>query len=118
MINLSAFQFYVFIACISIGYIGGNFFIVFMPLRKISNNNIIKILIDLISFVALTILYIFLSFKFNFPSIRFYMIIGVLVGVYIYFESLYIPLAKLLKTVYNIIIKKRNNKKLINKNGF
>ena len=46
------------------------------------------------------------------------MILGVLLGLYIYFETLHIPLAKLLKTVYNIIVKKCKNKKVTNNVAF
>lgn len=116
--NVSALQFYVFLGCVSFGFIGGIFFLLFMPLRNFIKFNILKIIIDIFCFSLLTILYIFLSFKFNFPSIRAYMILGVLLGLYIYFETLHIPLAKLLKTVYNIIVKKCKNKKVTNKVAF
>ncbi len=46
------------------------------------------------------------------------MILGVLLGLYIYFETLHIPLAKFLKTVYNIIVKRGKNTKAINKVAF
>lgn len=111
--NVSALQFYFFLVCISVGFIGGIFFLLFMPIKKLIKIKLVHFFIDIFCFILLTILYIFLNFRFGFPNIRFYMLLGVFAGLYIYFETLHIPLAKLLKTVYNRVV--RRNKKGIDK---
>ena len=108
--NVSALQFEVFITCITIGFISGIFFLIFLPIRKLISNKIIILILDLFCFIFSTIFYIFIGFKFQFPNLRAYMLLGFLLGLFIYFETLHIPLAKLLKRVYNIISKKMKKK--------
>ncbi|MBQ8197716.1 MAG: spore cortex biosynthesis protein YabQ [Clostridia bacterium] len=102
-------QFYIFLACFSIGAICGIFFSFSFAFKYVLRNKKLKffgIITDFLAFILTTITYIHLSFKFNFPSFRFYMPIGVFIGVIAYTKSLHILLAKLLKKPYNILEEK------------
>ena len=96
-------QFYVFICCIGIGVISKILSIGFAVLKKNTKSTIIKIFSDICVFLVTTFIYIFISFILNFPSLRTYMIIGVIVGMFLYDKSLMIILAKITKRLYNII---------------
>ena len=71
----------VFISCVAFGFAGGIIFSLVQPLS-----------------------FIFCEFciYFSFPSLRGYMIFGVFVGIFIYFKSFYITIAKINKKMYNI----------------
>lgn len=101
--NVSGGQFYVFLACLSIGGIFGVFYTIFGLVKLFIKNNIFLILFDVFIFVVLSIFYIIASYLFGFPSFRFYMPIAVLIGFILYLESFYLILAKLLKKLYNKI---------------
>jgi hypothetical protein len=102
-------QFYIFFACFSIGAVCGIFFSCSCAIKYVFKNKKIKIvgvITDFFAFALTAIFYIYLSYKLNFPNFRFYMPIGVLLGVFAYIKSLHILLAKLLKKHYNIIEEK------------
>lgn len=98
-------QFYVFIVALSSGVICGIPVALSYDIKKASGNVIIGIFTDVTAFVLVTAIYVVLSYIFNFPSLRFYMIVGVFAGMYIYFKSFHILLAKILNKPYNIIKK-------------
>ena len=99
-------QFYVFIACVAFGAIGGVVFSFFTPLKLSVKSQAIRILLDATAFIVFTGGYVFYSFTLNFPSIRAYNILGVLLGLVLYLKSFGIILAKSVKKLYNILRKK------------
>ena len=106
-------QFFIFLACIGIGVVGKILTLILDLTKTKRKHKIIKIIIDVISFVIISLMYQFISYKNNFPSLRAYMSVGVVVGMYLCDKSLNIILAKLIKKIYNITeqifkIKKRS----------
>ena len=99
-------QIYVFIACVAFGGIAGVVFSVASILKLPFKNKILLALPDFLSFVFLSFLYLGFSTSLRFPTIRLFMPIGVLVGIYLYFKSFNIILAKWFKKIYNISVKK------------
>lgn len=107
---VTAKQFYIFLACVSLGVVLGVIYSLVSPIKKLVKLYPLAILLDIIFFVFTAFCYVKVSYEYNFPSLRFYMIIGVFVGVIGYIKSFNIILAKLVKKVYNIcIIKRRKN---------
>ena len=96
-------QFYVFIACMAFGGVGGVLFSVFFAIKFFIKNAIFKRVIDVLIFILLGIIFVIYSYFMNFSDLRVYMIIGVFVGILMYFKSLHILLAKFFKKHYNII---------------
>ena len=99
-------QIFVFLACVTIGCTSGIFLSFSQCLKRLITNRAVGVLLDITAFIAVTITYLFLSFSWGFPSVRAYMIVGVIVGLWGYMKSFHIILAKFTKKFYNIIIKK------------
>ena len=99
-------QFYVFFACVAFGGICGVLFSLAAAIKHTFKNVVVKILADTLAFILTSIFYIFYSYSLGFPSIRFYMILGVFVGITAYLKSLHVLLAKMVKKFYNIVKKK------------
>ena len=102
---ISKNQFSIFIACVAFGCCIGIITLFFDFVKRKVNRKILKVIIDVISFIITAIAFSLYSFSMNFPSLRLYMLIGVLGGIYICRKSLYILLAKITKKFYNILIK-------------
>ncbi|MCQ2387653.1 MAG: hypothetical protein MJ066_04335 [Clostridia bacterium] len=100
-------QFYIFIACIAIGGLFGVLFSLSKVFKKIPIKTV-GIITDVFSFVLTGVGFVFLSSVLDFPSLRFYMILGVIAGIFLYMRSFDIMLAKICKKAYNII--KRNKR--------
>ena len=104
--NVSKNQFYIFLICVAIGVLFGIIFMLGSLFdKKIKIKKIIAIK-DIFLFIIGVLLFVFISFYYNFPSIRAYMIIGFFVGFILHNKSLGIFLAKLIKKIYNIKKKK------------
>ena len=99
-------QFYVFVACVAFGGIAGVVFSIASIFKLPFKNKILLSIPDILSFIVVVFLYVFISDFSRFPTIRFYMPLGVLIGLYLYFKSFNIILAKWLKKIYNICVKK------------
>ncbi len=108
---VSSGQFFVFLACISYGLVGGLIFFVFGFFKAFLTSKIVHNVLDFISSILMSVLYVFYSNLLNFPNFRFYMPIGVLLGLFMYFKSFNIILAKLQKKIYNNYIKHKGNKR-------
>lgn len=108
-------QFYIFLACISFGAIWGIFYLPIILFKQFKVKWL-NILLDLVFFVLLSASYFLYSFTLRFPSVRLYMLAGVLVGLFISAKSFNIILAKFIKKIYNII-DKRIKEKLRKLNG-
>lgn len=103
---VSSGQANVFIVCLAFGFCCGVIFNVFHPIKKLLNNVLVAFSVDIFCFFIISILFCQLLYFFDFPSLRAYMLLGVFVGLFIYFKSLYITIAKVLKKLYNILVKK------------
>lgn len=60
---------------------------------------------DIIYFLVFAVMYVFISVCFEFYEIRWYMIFGCALGAIIYFKSLHVIIAFLIKKVYNRVNK-------------
>lgn len=105
-------QFYIFVACVAIGGISGIFFSVANFVNFLCKKSAINFFADFFAFMLTTLLFVFCAYKLNFPSIRFYMFIGVFVGIFLYNKSFNIILAKIAKKLYNKLVKKFNKIKM------
>ena len=98
-------QFYIFIASISFGIIGGVLYCPINFIKKKLKKFQILFLLDILYFFVLSVLFLFYSFLLKFPNVRAYMIFGVFLGIILYIKSFNNILAKVIKRVYNIISK-------------
>ena len=101
-------QLYVFIACLAFGGGVGGVFSLFSIIFGCAKNKLIKALPFVLISIPLGIAYVFYGYMLKFPNFRLYMIAGVFCGIYLYFKSFHIILAKFVKKFYNII---HNSKK-------
>lgn len=104
---VTANQIYVFLACVSFGGCVGILFSLINGLKFLIKKDLFKIVIDVFAFVIIAVLYVVFSYRTKFPSLRLYMITGVLVGIVIYYKSFHRILAKIVKKAYNIIKSKK-----------
>lgn len=96
-------QFFVFIACIAFGGAVGIIFSVFSCVKFFIKNKVLSAIPDIIAFIFVGVLYSAYSFALKFPNLRFYMPIGVFIGITMYFKTFHILLAKYAKKFYNIL---------------
>ena len=104
---LSSDQIYVFLACVFLGAASGIPFTFLGTLLKVCEYKALKNVLYLVYFINLAFLYVYMGYILNFPSIRFYMPIGVLVGLFAYVKSFDYILANANKKLYNKIKAKR-----------
>ncbi len=110
---VTANQFNVFIACVAFGAVFSFPFFILRAIYEDINSRIIKGIADIIVFAVFSAGYILFSYYANFPSVRFYMPCGVILGAYAAYKSFYIILAKRLKKLYNKIELKFKRKKTV-----
>ncbi len=107
-------QFYVFIACIAFGAVSGLVFGGLAIFKIALKNKILRFLLDIVGGIIVGGLFVYYAFKMNFPTLRVYMFVGVLLGLIGYFKSFNILLAKSIEKIYNICklkkVKKRNDR--------
>ena len=108
-------QIFVFIACVAFGGISGIWFSFSGFIKFFIKKKITKIIIDLIFSLPISALFIIYSYQLKFPNIRAYMLFGLFLGIYLYFKSFYILLAKCAEKIYNICKRKRKLKNDRNK---
>ena len=108
---VTANQFYTFLACVSFGAIGGVLFSMLSLVKAFVKSKIFLAIIDIFCMTILSVGFSIYSYKFNFPNIRVYMILGVLIGLTLYLKSFHRILAKFAKKFYNITIRKLLNSK-------
>ncbi len=103
-------QFYVFIACIAFGGCSGIILSIVNFFASLTKNKALKFVFSILAMSIIGIIFSTYSHRLFFPNVRVYMIVGVLTGIYLYYKSFYIILAKLVKKFYNIC--KRKIKKI------
>ena len=99
-------QFYVFLACVTFGAIGGALFSIFAPIKWFLKSKIFDAILDVFCMIVLSVVFSVFSYKYNFPNLRAYMIFGALIGLTMYLKSFHRILAKFAKKFYNIIVQK------------
>ena len=99
---VSSGQIFVFLACLSVGGVSGVFLSLSTALKRLFKRWWVGVILDTFAFFMVTVIYFLASQYFKFPSVRAYMIAGVLLGVWAYMKSFHIILAKSLFLVYNI----------------
>jgi hypothetical protein len=108
---VSANQIYVFIACVFFGGTVGVLFSLSSLIKSKIKNEWLKLVPDVASFIITAFFYVLYAYKMNFPNLRLYMVLGVLIGIIAYFKSFHLLLAKFIKMAYNIIKRKKVNVK-------
>lgn len=108
---VSSGQVYVFFSCLSFGIGSGVLFSVITFVKKAIKIKVLKIFIDVCFFILLSVAFSCYAFLLKYPSTRVYMIVGVILGLYIYAKSFHFMLAKIIKRLYNITRDKKRKKK-------
>ena len=111
---VSSGQIYVLIACVAFGGICGLIFSFFSLFKFLVKNKLFQAFFDVLAFVITAFLYVVFSCFLKFPNFRFYMIVSVVLGIFLYFKSFGLLLAKTGKKLYNNIrenIQRKNLKK-------
>ncbi len=113
-------QIYVFIASVAFGAVFGLFFSL-LNVANPKNNKVLQIVFGCIFGALFGVAFIVYSYYLNFPTLRFYILFGVIAGFFAYFKSFHIILAKIREKIYNIRIlkkvKKRNDRIKVQKVG-
>lgn len=104
-------QIYVFLACVAFGGGAGIIFSISQAISYLIKNKGLKILPSVFIAFPLSAAYILYGYNMNFSNLRLYMIMGVFCGIYLYFKSFNIILAKCGKKFYNIYKSKRKQGK-------
>lgn len=84
--------------------LGALFFIAYKFYRilaKLLHFKILRVLSDVVFFIAFAIFYVYITYKIGFPNFRFYMLFSFFAGAVIYYESFHILLANIGKKLYN-----------------
>lgn len=118
-------EFGVFVVCVAVGFLMGVAYEPFHLCRKLFCRNGKRLWIsfcaDVLFFTVCTVVAIFTSYVFAFPSFRVYMWIGYAFGGIIYLKSLHIILAFLQNVCYNritkIVKKVKKREKTLKKEG-
>ena len=98
-------QLVIFIFCVALGFLIGIIWSIFSILREVFQLRIFRLFLDVLFFVVSILFYVLYANLLNFPSFRFYMPIGVFIGLFFYCESFHYILAKCIKRLYNITVK-------------
>ncbi len=110
-------QFYVFIACVTFGALMCVLYSPLILIKKKYKNVAVALLVDIIYYFLLAVFFMGYSFCLSFPSLRAYMLFGVLLGNFLYIKSFHYMLAKVGKRLYNIFIRKFVLRKKLNDRG-
>ncbi|MBE5744312.1 MAG: hypothetical protein E7358_06335 [Clostridiales bacterium] len=93
----------IFLCSIFIGIIVGFYYEIYYFISLFFKKNFIKHGLKILWLLTSSIIYTSLSFAFEFPNVREYMFLGVIVGCLLYKFSFHKVIAILLNRVYNII---------------
>ena len=114
-------QFHVFLICISCGFFGGVvydlFYCLSYPWKKIRP---VKIAADILFCLIFSGVFLLLSLKLHLPPFRFYLCLGLMGGLLLYWKSVHKLVAFSAEKVYNRIVqifRKRRKEKQCRKKG-
>ena len=94
-------QFFTFLVCALCGLAGGIIYDFFYVLRTFFCVRWMRILCDIAFCVLFSGMYLFVSVMMGLPGIRFYTVLGCLLGLILYLKSLHKIIAFFAKKVYN-----------------
>ena len=103
-------QFYIFVILFLLGLTFGVIHSILTTPFEVKKSILIKNLLNFLVFLILTLTFIIVYDKFKMPNFRVYMYFSVLLGFFISYKTFRIWLAKILKKVYNKIVKFRRRK--------
>ncbi len=104
-------QIYVFIACIAFGVVSGVLFGILSILKIFLKYKILRLVPDVLAGLITGVLFVLYAYVLNFPTLRVYMVIGIMLGLVGYFKSFNIILAKSMEKIYNIYKSKKVRRK-------
>lgn len=104
---VTASQFYVFVSCVAFGSVFGILFGLSDCVKLFIKSKTLKVLSDVLAFIVVCFSYIVYAYVLKFPNLRAYMFLGVFAGILLTFKSFNILLAKTVKKIYNICVKKK-----------
>ena len=107
---VTATQFYVFIACVAYGVISGIILSLSNIIKFKFRSILLWIIADVFAIVLISTGYVYYSFRLSFPNFRAYMFFGVILGWLLFYKSFYLILAKSVKNIYNIYVRKKGKK--------
>lgn len=98
---VTANQIFIFLVCIYAGLLSGVIYDIFFFIKKFCGGQIFDIVLDVLFFVIFAVIYIFISFIFEFPVFRLYMFLAAQLGLLMYIKSFHILFANVAKKIYN-----------------
>lgn len=107
---VTANQLFVFLSCLSFGACFGVFRTLVIIIKEKISNKEIKGVVEIVYFILLSFGYVLYSFLVKMPNLRVYMIVAVLLGNYLYIKSFHYILAKSVKRVYNVLVRRKTRK--------
>ncbi len=96
-------RFYIFLVCVMLGVSGGILYDAFSPIRSVFRRQWVRIACDFLFCVVFGAYYLFCSVALGFPSLRFYNLLGCILGIVLYLKSFHKIVAFFAKKVYNRI---------------
>ena len=98
-------QVYFFLVCVAGGAMSGIVYDAFYLVKQFIAGRRVEISLDILYFLCLSVLYVFLSVVFGLPDFRLYFFCGLLLGAALYLKSIHIILAFFVKKMYTVIRK-------------
>lgn len=103
-------QIYIFLVCVTCGIAGGVLYDALYCIRYPFQSKWVKIVTDTLFFILFAGIYLFVSVLFELPSLRFYMFLGCIAGLFLYLKSFHKIVAFFARKVYNGITKRRKDR--------
>lgn len=94
-------QLRIFLICVLIGVVGGALYDVFFFIRNCYRKQWFRVLCDILFCCAFATVYVLFSVTFGFPPLRFYFILGLTLGLFLYLKSFHKIVAFFSEKLYN-----------------
>lgn len=107
---VTANQIFEFLVCIYAGLLSGIIYDIFYAIKQFCGGKKFDIILDIVFFVVFALIYIFVSFIFEFPVFRLYMFLSAQLGLLMYIKSFHILFANAVKKIYNKLKRIREKK--------
>jgi hypothetical protein len=98
---VTANQIFIFLVCIYAGLLSGIVYDFLYVLKLAVGGKWMNIILDIVFFIIFALIYIFVSFLFEFPIFRLYMFFATQLGLFMYIKSFHILIANGAKKIYN-----------------
>ncbi len=103
-------QLRIFLLCILIGIVGGVLYDVFFLLRAPLRMRWVRILCDFLFCIAFGAVYLLFAVSFRMPPLRFYYILGLTLGLFLYLKSFHKIVAFFSEKLYNGLTERHRGK--------